>query len=251
MTNKKTIIIESNAADLARKGAEMFTRAAKESVELHGRFAVAISGGSTPRFMHRTLVEEPYLSDIPWQKTHIFWVDERCVPENDPASNYGAATKDFLNMVPVPEAHVYPMPGKLSPEKGAQKYQKMLIDFFHLDDDRFPIFDLIFLGMGADGHTASLFPGDRALDEKKRLVAAVKGGDPNVNRLTMTLPVLNRSRQIILLVSGKGKTAALKTVFEGDRDRLPVQKIHAVDGELTWLLDREAASLLQGKMMAS
>jgi 6-phosphogluconolactonase len=251
MTNKKTIIIEPNAADLARKGAEMFTRAAKESAGLSGRFAVAISGGSTPRFMHRTLVEEPYLSDIPWQKTHIFWVDERCVPENDPASNYGAAIKDFLNMVPVPEAHVYPMPGKLSPEKGAQKYQKMLKDFFHMDAGRFPIFDLIFLGMGADGHTASLFPGDRALDENKRPVVAVKGGDPNVNRLTMTLPVLNRSRQIILLVSGKGKAATLKTVFEDDKARLPVQKIHAVDGELTWLLDREAASLLQGKMMAS
>jgi 6-phosphogluconolactonase len=249
MTENQKIIIKKNAAMLAQKATTIFNQTDKESVDRHGRFVVAISGGSTPRRMYRMLAEEPYGSAIPWDKTYIFWVDERCVPENDPASNYGAAKKDFLNRVSVPEAQVYPMPGELPPKQGAQKYQKALIDFFHLEDGRFPTFDQIFLGMGADGHTASLFPGQDALDERKRLIVAVKGGNPDVNRLTMTLPVLNRARHIVFLISGKEKAATLKTVFEDDQARFPVQKIHALDRELTWLLDRESASLLPGEMI--
>ena len=244
MTENQKIIVKENAAILAQKATTLFNQTAKESIDRQGRFVVAISGGATPRRMYRMLAEEPYGSAIPWDKTYIFWVDERCVPENDPASNYGSAKKDFLNRVSVPEAQVYPMPGELPPKQGAQTYQKALIDFFHLEDGRFPIFDLIFLGMGTDGHTASLFPGHRTVDEKERMVVAVKGGDPDVNRLTLTLPVLNRARHIVFLISGKEKAATLKTVFEDDQTRLPVQKIHALDKELTWLLDREAASLL-------
>ncbi len=249
MTGNQKIIVKENAAMLAQKATTLFYQTAKESIDRHGRFVVAISGGATPRRMYRMLAEEPYGSAIPWDKTYIFWVDERCVPENDPASNYGAAKKDFLNRVPVPEAQVYPMPGELPPKQGAQKYQKALIDFFHLEDGRFPTFDLIFLGMGADGHIASLFPGQAVLDERKRLIVAVKGGDPDVNRLTLTLPALNRARQIVFLISGKEKAETLKTVFENDQARLPVQKIHALDGELTWLLDRESASLLPEEMI--
>jgi len=245
MTGNQKIIVKENAAMLAQKATTLFRQTAKESIDRQGRFVVAISGGSTPRRMYRMLAEEPYDSAIPWDKTYIFWVDERCVPENDPASNFGAAKKDFLNRVPVPGDQVYPMPGELPPKQGAQKYQKVLIEFFNLKDGRFPIFDLIFLGMGTDGHTASLFPGHRTVDEKKRLVVAVKGGDPDVNRLTLTLPVLNRARQIVFLISGKEKAATLKTVFEKDQSRFPVQKIHALDKELNWLLDRESASLLK------
>jgi 6-phosphogluconolactonase len=249
MTGNQKIIIKENAAMLAQKATTLFHKTAKESIDRRGRFVVAISGGSTPKRMYRMLSEEPYGSGILWDKTYIFWVDERCVPENDPASNYGSAKKDFLNRVPVPKTQVYPMPGELPPKQGAQKYRKALIDFFHIEDGRFPIFDFIFLGMGTDGHTASLFPGHRTLYEKERLVVAVKGGDPNVNRLTLTLPVLNRARHIVFLISGKEKAATLKTVFEDDQARLPVQKIHALDKELTWLLDREAASLLPEEMI--
>ena len=245
MTGNQKIIIKENAAILAQKATTIFNQTAKESIDRQGRFVVAISGGATPRRMYRMLAEEPCGSAIPWDKTYIFWVDERCVPENDPASNFGVAKKDFLNRVPVPGDQVYPMPGELPPKQGAQKYQKVLIEFFNLKDGRFPIFDLIFLGMGTDGHTASLFPGHRTVDEKKRLVVAVKGGDPDVNRLTLTLPVLNRARQIVFLISGKEKAATLKTVFEKDQSRFPVQKIHALDKELNWLLDRESASLLK------
>jgi 6-phosphogluconolactonase len=244
MTGNQKIIVTENAAMLAQKAATLFNQTAKESIDRQGRFVVAISGGSTPRRMYRMLAEEPCGSAIPWDKTYIFWVDERCVPENDPASNYGSAKKDFLNRVPVPEAQVYPMPGELPPKQGAQNYQKALIDFFQLEDGRFPSFDQIFLGMGSDGHTASLFPGQAALDERKRLIVAVKGGNPNINRLTVTVPVLNRARQIVFLISGKEKASSLKTVFEDRKNQLPAQRIRPLNGELIWLLDQEAASLL-------
>ena len=249
MISKTQIIIKDNPIDLARTAADIFSMKADECVAKNGRFFVAISGGTTPRLFHRMLVQELYVSEIPWDKMHIFWVDERCVPENTAASNYGAAKKDFLNRVPISETQVYPMPGKLPPEDGARTYQRTLMDFFHLRYGQFPTFDQIFLGMGADGHIASLFPEHVALDEKEKLVVAVKGGDPYVSRLTMTLPVLNRARQIVFLVLGKGKAAALKRVFEGDQAILPIQKIRASEGELTWLLDREAASLLPGEII--
>ncbi len=244
MTNKHTIIIEPNAADLARKGAEIFSKAAKESVGLRGRFAVAISGGSTPRDMHGILAKEPCLSDIPWEKTHIFWVDERCVPKNHPDSNFGAAKKDFLDRVPIPKGHIHPLQGGLSPEEGALWYQQKLIKFFQRKKDEFWLFDLIFLGIGADGHTASLFPGQSALNEMKRGVVAVKGGNPNVKRLTLTFPVINRGKQIVFMISGKKKASVVKTALKGIQSGLPAQLVQPLKGTLIWLLDREAASLL-------
>jgi len=249
MTDNQKIIVRENSAMLAQEAITLFHETAKNSIDRWGRFVVAISGGTTPGRTYRILAEEPCRSTIPWDKTYIFWADERCVPENDPASNCGAAKKDFLNRVPVPEAQVYPMPGELPPEQGAWQYQRALIEFFNLEDGQFPIFDLIFLGMGTDGHTASLFPGHRTVDEKERMVVAVKGGHPNVNRLTLTLPVLNRSRKIVFLISGKKKAATLKTVFENTDTRLPVQKIHPLDKELIWLLDNESASLLPEEMI--
>jgi 6-phosphogluconolactonase len=244
MTNKQTIIIDSGFTDLANKGAEIFSRTAIESIEKRGRFAVAISGGSTPRNMHRMLAEEPYLSDIPWQKTHIFWVDERCVPENDPASNFGLATEDFLDQVSISQNQIHPMPVETSPEKGAEIYQNKLLDFFHLQNEEFPAFDLIFLGIGTDGHTASLFPGQSALNEMKRWVVAVKGGNPDVNRITLTLPVINRGKQIVFMISGKEKASVVKTALKGIQSELPAQLVRPLKGTLIWLLDREAASLL-------
>ncbi len=227
-------------------GANIFTATAKKCATQKKYFSVAISGGSTPKSMHRMLADEPYRSEVPWNKTHIFWVDERCVPENNPASNYGAAKEDFLNRVPIPKSQIYPMPGEASPEDGATKYEKALRNSFQLEDGKFPVCDLIFLGIGTDGHTASLLPGQRALNEKERLVVAVKGGDPYVNRLTMTFPVLNHARHIVFLVSGKEKATVQKTIFENSEAGLPAQMIQPIEGNLTWLLDREAASLLSG-----
>ncbi len=225
-------------------GVSIFIEAARDCVKDKGLFTVAISGGSTPRQMHRMLAEKAYISKIPWDKTHIFWVDERCVPRNDPASNYSTAKKDFLDRIPIPADQIHAMPGEVSPEDGALIYQAELISFFHSEKGKFPVIDLIFLGAGKDGHTASLFPGDKALDEMERMVVAVKGGDPSVSRLTMTYAVLNRARRIVFLLYGKDKADIVNTIFEGPELQLPAQKIQPLNGTLTWILDRKAASLL-------
>jgi 6-phosphogluconolactonase len=230
---------------LAQTGAELFTSVAQASVKERGRFSVAVSGGSTPRLMHRLLAEAPYCSKTPWDKTSLFWVDERCVPVTDERSNYGAAKRDLLERVPLPVAQIYPMPVERHPDEGAVKYQRIIQHFFQLGKGQFPVFDLIFLGIGADGHTASLFPGQRALQEKKKLVVAVKGGNPDVSRLTMTYPTLNQARQIVFLVSGKGKTAIMKTLSEDMQARLPAGRIKPTNGTLTWLIDQDAAVALQ------
>ena len=210
---------------------------------------VALSGGSTPRAMHRLLAEEPHCSDIPWKETHIFWVDERCVPVDDPASNYGLAKKDFLHRIPIPIEQIHPMPGGVPPEEGAKKYQEEMEVFFQKGEEGFPLFDLIFLGMGKDGHTASLFPGKPSVVTSERWVAVVKGGDPDVYRLTLTYDVLNQAREIYFLVSGVGKAPIVKTVIEDKDAHLPSQKIQPMSGSLTWLLDKEAASKLSEEMM--
>jgi 6-phosphogluconolactonase len=240
------IIIQDDPILLAKQAAEIFVDSARRLVDKRGRFVAAISGGSTPRRMHKMLAKEPYVLKIPWEKTHIFWVDERCVPANDRASNYGVAQGDILNRVPIPEAQVHFMKGRLSPEDGVQNYMKMLVNFFHIEDDAFPIFDLIFLGMGTDGHTASLFPGQKVLDEKKKMIVAVKGGDPNVNRISMTLPLLNQARHIVFLITGEEKARTVKAVLEDEDTQLPARKIRPLNGRLTWLLDCGAASLLSG-----
>lgn len=242
------IIIEDDPMGLAHRGARIFATSARESVNRNGRFAVALSGGSTPKRMNEMLGEETSRLKIPWDKVYLFWVDERCVPENDEASNYGAAKRAFLESVPIPEEQIYPMPGEVSPEAGALRYQENIRDFFHLTETGKPIFDAIFLGVGKDGHTASLFPGQKALEERERLVVAVKGGEPNVPRLTLTYPVLNRARHIVFLASGKSKAEILKTILESKEMRLPAQKIQPVNGKLTWLLDQDAASLLPEEM---
>lgn len=243
---EQTIIIESNAAYLARKGAEIFSRIARESVGARGRFAVAISGGSTPRGMHRFLGQDPFLSDIPWDKTDIFWVDERFVPVNDKASNYGTAKRDFLNRIPIPSGHIHPIPLASSPDIGALLYQKELVSYFKDEGKESFRFDLIILGIGTDGHTASLFPGQSSLDEKEKWVVAVKGGKPNVIRLTLTYPVLNSGRHIVFLASGTEKADVIKRVLKDDESKLPAQQIQPIEGKLFWLLDRKAASLLEG-----
>ena len=244
MAVRTEIIIEASAADMARKGADMWRQNAQESIGLRGQFAVAISGGSTPRHVHRLLAEEPRLSRLPWDKMHIFWVDERCLPMTHPDSNFGAAKKDFLDRVPMVPEQVHPMPGWNPPEQGAVRYEKELKAFFQRNEDPMPCFDLIFLGIGRDGHTASLFPGDASLEEKEKWVVWVKGGIPCVDRLTMTLPVLNLARRTVFLASGKDKAEVLKTVLENTKAELPAQKVQPSKGSVTWLVDREAASLL-------
>ncbi len=245
MPSRFEIIIKDNPSQLAKEATDIFAMTARDSVTRRGRFVVAISGGSTPQRMNRMLAEEPHRSEIEWDKTHIFWVDERCVPENDPASNFGTAKKDFLSKTPIPSTQVHPMPGLALPEEGATLYQADLEAFFRTTDNDYPVFDLIFLGVGRDGHTASLFPGRKSMETSDRWVAVVKGGDPDVYRLTLTYTVLNRAKQIYFLVSGEKKATIVKTILENRQAELPAQKIQPSEGILTWLLDKQAASLLE------
>jgi 6-phosphogluconolactonase len=241
---KTQTIIAVDADDLAFRAAELFKAAARAHVDQRGRFVVALSGGSTPRGMHRLLASPPALTEVPWEHTHLFWVDERCVPASDPESNLGEAWRDLLQHLPLPRENIHFVRGDFPPEEAAEEYQSELSCFFGLEEGEFPIFDLIFLGMGKDGHTASLFPDGSALCEESRLVVAVKGGIPNVARVTLTFPVLNRARQIIFLVAGSEKAETVEALHQGSGPELPAARIKPLHGDVIWLLDQEAASLL-------
>ncbi|MBN2059825.1 MAG: 6-phosphogluconolactonase [Deltaproteobacteria bacterium] len=242
---KPDIIIKENPFELAVAGANALLRAANESVSLYGRFRVALSGGRTPEKMFGLLLEEPFISGLPWEKMFFFWVDERCVPFNDPSSNFGTAWRVFLSHVRLREDQIHPMPADMNPEKGSRSYWQTLARFFQIDKTEIPVFDLLFLGMGNDGHTASLFPGDDSVENTRRPVVAVKGGDPHVYRLTLTYRVINQAREIIFLVSGKEKARILRSVLEVKSSTLPAGRVRPLNGRLTWIIDREAASLLE------
>lgn len=241
--NIKRIIVP-NPNRLAEKGAEMFCKIAKKSISDRGRFIVAFSGGSTPRAMNGRLSKEPYLSDILWEKTYIFFVDERMVDFDHPESNFGTVHKDLLEKIPIPFGQIYPMPAMTRPENGAELYQRTLKTFFQSIGSNDPVFDLILLGIGKDGHTASLFPDQAFTYPAQAWVISIKGGNPNVFRLTLTYTVLNSARHIFFLVSGKDKAPIVQTLLEDNTVDLPAKNIKPLKGTLTWLLDQEAASLL-------
>ncbi|MEJ2725440.1 MAG: 6-phosphogluconolactonase [Deltaproteobacteria bacterium] len=244
MPFKSEIIIEETLERLSAAAAGLFAMRGRECIQKKSRFTVALSGGSTPKGMYRVLAGEPFLSETPWPGIHVWWVDERCVAPDNLWSNYGEAKRNFLDRVALLPGHIHPMPAEMVPEQGARSYEDELTRYFELNAGEFPVFDLIFLGIGRDGHTASLFPGQEGLKEKKRLVIAVKGGDPNVDRLTLTLPVLNRARQVVFLVSGKEKAEIVKAVLGPEKVSLPAQRVRPAKGRLTWILDQDAASLI-------
>jgi len=245
-----TIIVKEGPRELARAGAEIFASAAEESIRETGAFRVALSGGSTPRPMYRLSAQAPFAGRINWEKTSLFWVDERFVPEGDGASNYGAAKRDFIDRVPIPRDHVHPMfQVGLTLDQAAQRYEELLRALIPLNEEGFPTFDLVLLGLGKDGHTASLFPGHPALREERRLVVPVKGGDPDVERLTLTLPVINAARRIVFMVAGRDKAPVLRAIFEEGVGELPAQRVAPRSGQLIWLLDQEAASLIPKEVL--
>ena len=243
------IIIRDTPVQAAAAAANLFAGRARECVSEKGFFTVAISGGFTPRPVHRMLSKEPHLREVPWNKTHIFWVDERWVPENDPQSNYGAAKEDILGRVDIPREQIYPMLDRGSPGEWALKYQRKIIDFFQVKEREHPIFDLIVLGIGTDGHTASLFPGQEALSDNDRIIIATRGGNPCVDRITMTFSLLNRAAHLVFLASGKGKATVVNNILRGRKLGLPASRIHPMNGSLAWILDKDAASLLPRLLM--
>jgi 6-phosphogluconolactonase len=238
------IIVTDGIERLAMEGADLFQRTAVASVARTGLFTVAVSGGSTPRPMHRLLAEDPYSTGVPWQFTHLFWVDERLVPVTDPDSNFGSAERDFLNQLTIPAANIHPMSSRKPPPAAADDYEHELRRHFSRFSNAEPVFDLIMLGVGTDGHTASIFPGDRSAEETTRWVTAVRGGTPYVERLTLTLPILNRARCLVYLVSGSEKAVVVRSLLTDASAQLPPQRIVPQRGDILWLLDAAAAELL-------
>jgi 6-phosphogluconolactonase len=237
------IVIVPDAGALARSGAQHFARLAQQAVESRGRFTAALSGGSTPRGLYRLLAGEPYRSEVPWRQVHFFWGDERCVSADDPRSNYRMAEEALLAYVPVPSENVHRVEGELAPQQAARAYGRDLEGFFCGPHVRL---DLMLLGLGSDGHTASLFPGSAALEETTRLVAAVEAQyeDRPACRITLTLPAINTSRHIVFLVSGSSKADILQKVLSEPGGPLPAQRVHPTAGALTWLIDEAAANRL-------
>ncbi len=248
---KPEVRIVENTERLAWEAAEEFVRQAGEGVEHRGAFTVALAGGSTPRVLYALLAGEggaPFRAQLPWERIHVFWGDERHVPPEHPDSNYRMAREAMLSRVPIPPENVHRIMSE-NPDAGkaADEYADELRRFFHVPIDRFPQFDLVLLGMGVDGHTASLFPGTVAVHEQKRLVATPWVEKFRAYRITLTPPVLNNAACILFLVSGEDKANALQAVLEGEYrpERLPAQIIRPTAGRLLWIVDRPAARLLQ------
>jgi 6-phosphogluconolactonase len=234
--------------DLARAAAEEITKSAEEAVASRGRFTVALSGGSTPKPVYRLLAEEPYRGRIDWNRVRVFWGDDRHVPPAHPESNFGMAHEALLSKVPIPPDNIHRMRAeKPDAERAASDYEWTLRSAFDLDEGQWPRFDLVLMGIGADGHTASLFPGSDAVRERSRLVIAPWVSSLGTFRITLTVPVFNRAALALFLVSGEEKAEALRAVLEGDfqPDRFPAQAIRPEDGRLLWLVDGAAARLLR------
>jgi len=243
------LVIRDDPDDLFTEAAELFARTAMEHEGL--KFRVALSGGTTPKKLYSKIRSEPFLSLMPWSKLDLWWVDERCVSFDSPHSNFGNARTELLNHVPLSQGQVHPMPGNIEPFQGADRYENELVRAFGLRNTQVPVFDMIILGVGPDGHIASLFPGDRALGETEKLVVAVKGGEPDMDRRTLTLPVLNQAGQIMVLVSGKKKAGIIREIFQSATKKIPARMLRPVQGNATWLVDREASTLLAGSKTGS
>lgn len=229
---------------LSLAAAELFAAEARLAVQARGKFMVALAGGSTPSRAYELLARAPFHEQVPWQQTHIFWGDERCVPADDPRSNARMAHQALLDHVPIPATQVYPMICTPSPQAAAAAYEALLRDKFTKDNLRF---DLILLGLGENGHTASLFPGTAVLDEQQHWVGEVFVAEEGVHRLTLTAAAINQAALVVFLVSGADKAPILrKVVQEAQNPRsIPAQLIKPVDGGLFWLVDRQAARLLR------
>jgi 6-phosphogluconolactonase len=240
--------VEPDAEALARRAAQYFIEMTGEAVAGRGRARIAISGGSTPKAAFQLLADpnEPWRSRMPWDCLDLYWVDERCVPPDAADSNYRMTREALLDHVPLRPEQIHRMEGELAPELAANRYESELRNSFRLEGAESPRFDLIALGMGDDGHTASLFPHTQAIHELTRLVTANHVPQKETWRITLTWPVIDHASSVFFLIAGQDKAAVLKEVLTGPRDpeRLPSQLIWPASGILTLILDRAAAALL-------
>jgi 6-phosphogluconolactonase len=230
-----------NAEALSIAAAHFFTAACHRCIAEKGRFVVALSGGNTPKRLYQLLASPDFNRNIPWQKVFLFWSDERFVPHTDAESNYRMVKENLLDHIAIPEKNIFPMPVKGSVKKNAKEYESTLLHFFA---SKKYIFDCILLGVGDDGHTASLFPGTAVLKEKKRLVKEVWSEQNQNWRISFTLPLINKAVQVIFLVTGKEKSVVVADILKHKKTNpaLPAQLVNPAKGHVYWMLDEEAAA---------
>lgn len=232
---------------LSQAAARFFVEKSNEAVKENGRFLAALSGGSTPAPFFELLGKPPFIEQIPWAQIHLFWGDERLVPPTDAGSNYHQAAALFLNHVPIPEQNIHRALGELSPTEAVSSYIKQLKSIGQ-DEEAWPSFDLVILGMGKDGHTASLFPGKISQEERVQPVISVTAdydGRP-ANRISFTPRLINKAQNILVLVTGHNKAQTLAQVIQGpvNIEQWPIQRIHPHNGVLYWYIDETAAQHL-------
>ncbi|MCB9854533.1 MAG: 6-phosphogluconolactonase [Phycisphaerales bacterium] len=228
---------------LMHGAASMFVERARLAVQSQGRFSVALAGGSTPKAAYELLAREPYCDQVEWDRVYVFWGDERCVPPDDARSNYRMTCDALLDHVPIPVGNVHRIRGELLPADAASGYEAELIDHFGVE---LPRFDLVLLGLGTNGHTASLFPGTSVIHERMRRAAEVYVAESGLWRVTLTAPVLSGASAIAFLVAGAEKADVLRDVLVGDYepDRLPAQLLRPAANVTSWLVDHAAAAKL-------
>jgi 6-phosphogluconolactonase len=241
---KPEIRIFDTLEALSLAAAEIVASSAQRVISSTGRFAVALSGGSTPRRMYTLLASSPWRERIVWNGAHFFWTDERCVPWDHRESNFKLAHDAFLAKVGAPTGNIHRISGEEEPECAAHDYEDGLRSFF--GSSSIPAFDLVILGVGQDGHTASLFPGAAAVRERTRLAVPVHFDLPKHSRVTLTLPVLTNAAQVVFLVSGREKAGIVHEILEDGNPRLcPAGLVRPVHGRVTWMLGRDAAGLIE------
>jgi 6-phosphogluconolactonase len=249
MADTKEVRVVPDTASLFQAAAKEFVSQAEAGIKAQGRFTVALSGGSTPRGLFSVLAAN-YRDRLPWDKMFIFWSDERHVPPESSESNYRMAYESLLSKVPVPQTNIFRIPAE-NPDarQVSAEYGETVRRFFQAPQGAFPQFDLILLGMGPDGHTASLFPGSSAVHEKERLVVSTWVEKLKTDRITFTAPLINRAKVVMFLIAGADKSEALREVLEGNQpaERYPSRLIHPADGRLIWLADQAAAATLARK----
>jgi 6-phosphogluconolactonase len=243
-----TYNVSSTPAEVASAAARLFTDRVSAAAQARGIARVAISGGTTPKAMFALLADpsQPFVKHVPWDKLDLYWVDERCVPPDHADSNYRMTKEQLLSKVPLPAERIHRMEGELPPEEAAARYEATIRNGFRLEGAETPTFDLILLGMGDDGHTASLFPHTEALDDMTHIVVANHVSQKDTWRITLTWPVINQGREVVFLIEGAGKAQVLQDVLLGpyQPETYPSQIIRPAGGKLTFLLDSAAAAKL-------
>lgn len=243
MNSCSRVEIFDSPEQMAARAAELFLSTARRAIERQGRFSVALSGGESPVPLFRRLADQATASGIDWTKVHIFWADERCVPPDHPGSNFRLAQELLLSRLPSPGAVIHRIQGELPPEDGAKAYRADLRTFF--SSSPLPEFDQIWLGLGEDGHTASLFPGNDQPGSSSDSAIAVYVDSIASHRVTLTLPAINNARQVFFIVTGNAKAEVVTKILERSADaRFPASLVALPSGCVTWFLDREAAKLL-------